>query len=339
MTQRANQPPVPVTIVTGFLGSGKTTLLNHLLRAPELADTAVIVNEFGEVGLDHLLIEQAIENAVLLKNGCICCTVRGDIADTLETLFDRRERGEIPYFRRIAIETTGLADPGPVAHTVAEDGAAYSCRLAGIVTTLDALHGVAQLRDRDEARKQIAMADRILLTKGDLAGTHGVDAAIYAVRALNALAPVRPVLHGDAAVDDVFGLDAESSGAARWLNVEPHDHDHHDHDHHAHHDGEFHHAGIGATVLRHDRPIAEPALRLWLDSLLSVRGEDVLRLKGIVHLSGHDRPVVLQGVHHVLHRPAPLPASAPVPAESQIVVIGLHLPPDGLRASFAAAIG
>ena len=141
MTQRANQPPVPVTIVTGFLGSGKTTLLNHLLRVPDLADTAVIVNEFGEVGLDHLLIEQAIENAVLLKNGCICCTVRGDIADTLETLFDRRERGEIPHFRRIAIETTGLADPGPVAHTLAEAGAAYACRLAGIVTTLDALHG------------------------------------------------------------------------------------------------------------------------------------------------------------------------------------------------------
>lgn len=335
MTQRANQPPVPVTIVTGFLGSGKTTLLNRLLRAPELADTAVIVNEFGEVGLDHLLIEQAIENAVLLKNGCICCTVRGDIADTLETLFDRRERGEIPWFRRIAIETTGLADPGPVAHTLVQEGAAYACRLAGIVTTLDALHGAAQLRDREEARKQVAMADRILLTKGDLAGEHGMAEATGAVRALNALAPVRPVLHGDAAADDVFGVQPELSGAARWLHAEPHDH--HTHDHHTHDD--FRHAGgIGSTVLRHDGQLPWPLLRLWLDSLLSVRGEDVLRLKGIVHLAGHDRPVVLQGVHHVLHPLASLPPSAPVPEESQIVVIGQRLSPEGLRASFAAAL-
>ena len=283
MTRRANQPPVPVTIVTGFLGSGKTTLLNHLLRAPDLADTAVIVNEFGEVGLDHLLIEQAIENAVLLKNGCICCTVRGDIADTLETLFDRRERGEIPYFRRIVIETTGLADPGPVAHTLVEQGAAYACRLAGIVTTLDALHGVTQLRDRKEARKQVAMADHILLTKGDLAGDHRMAEAIRGARALNALAPITRVLHGAAAADDVFGLEPAASGTARWLHGEAHDHaahdrhsrEHHSREHHAHDhavedqhapDDFRHAAGIGATLIRHNGAIPWPALRLWLES-------------------------------------------------------------------------
>jgi G3E family GTPase len=333
MTQRANQPPVPVTIVTGFLGSGKTTLLNHLLRVPDLADTAVIVNEFGEVGLDHLLIEQAIENAVLLKNGCICCTVRGDIADTLEMLFDRRERGEIPYFRRIAIETTGLADPGPVAHTLVEEGGAYACRLAGIVTTLDALHGVAQLRDRDEARKQVAMADRILLTKGDLAGEGGLASVMRAVRTLNAVAPVQAVLHGEAAADDVFGLEPEASLAAHSLHTEPHDHDH------GHtHDDALHAAGIGATVVRHAGAVPWPGLRLWLDSLLSVRGEDVLRLKGVVRLAGHDRPMVLQGVHHVLHPPSPLPASAPAPETSEIVVIGVRLPAAGLQASFDTAM-
>src|SRR6478672_13810060 len=168
MSEAANT--VPVTILTGFLGSGKTTVLNHLLRQPSLADTVVIVNEFGAVGLDHLLIEQAIEDTVLLKNGCICCTVRGDIADTLDVLWQRREAGEIPPFRRIAIETTGLADPAPVAHALlAEPGARYACRLDGIVTTVDALHGPMQLTRQSEARRQVAMADRILLTKTDIA--------------------------------------------------------------------------------------------------------------------------------------------------------------------------
>ena len=153
-------------------------MLNHLLRQPSLADTVVIVNEFGEVGLDHLLIEQAIEDAVLLKNGCICCTVRGDIADTLDVLWQRREAGEIPPFRRIAIETTGLADPAPVAHALlAEPGARYACRLDGIVTTVDALHGPLQLERQPEARRQVAMADRILLTKTDLASPEQIAEA------------------------------------------------------------------------------------------------------------------------------------------------------------------
>ena len=183
---------VPVTIITGFLGSGKTTVLNHLLRLPSLADTVVIVNEFGAVGLDHLLIEQAIEDAVLLKNGCICCTVRGDIADTLDTLWQRREAGELPPFRRIAIETTGLADPAPVAHALlAEPGARYACRLDGIVTTVDALHGTLQLDRQPEARRQVAMADRILLTKTDLASAAQIAESEARIAALNAGAPRR----------------------------------------------------------------------------------------------------------------------------------------------------
>src|SRR6478752_7345717 len=172
---------VPVTILTGFLGSGKTTVLNHLLRQPALADTVVIVNEFGAVGLDHLLIEQAIEDAVLLKNGCICCTVRGDIADTLDVLWQRREAGEIPPFRRIAIETTGLAEPG----------VRYACRLDGIVTTVDAMHGAMQIERQPEARRQVAMADRILLTKTDLATPEQIAEAEKGIAALNATAPLR----------------------------------------------------------------------------------------------------------------------------------------------------
>src|SRR5580704_13826509 len=195
---------VPVTVVTGFLGSGKTTVLNRLLRAPDLADTAVIINEFGEVSLDHLLIEQAIENAVLLKNGCICCSVRGDVLDTLDELFRKRASGELPWFRRIAIETTGLADPAPVTHTLADSE--RPCHLDGIVVTVDALHAQGQLRDRAEAREQIAFADRILLTKTDLVTPAQAEAVEPAIRAFNARAPNRRVLNGDVTPDDVFGL-------------------------------------------------------------------------------------------------------------------------------------
>ena len=216
MSEAANT--VPVTILTGFLGSGKTTVLNHLLRQPSLADTVVIVNEFGAVGLDHLLIEQAIEDAVLLKNGCICCTVRGDIADTLEVLWQRREAGEIPPFRRIAIETTGLADPAPVAHALlAEPGARHACRLDGIVTTVDALHGAMQLERQPEARQQVAMADRILLTKTDIAEAPQIAASEAAIAALNGTAPLRRVIAGEVNAGDVFDLGPDDGRLEQWL--------------------------------------------------------------------------------------------------------------------------
>ena len=230
MNEAANT--VPVTILTGFLGSGKTTVLNHLLRQPSLADTVVIVNEFGAVGLDHLLIEQAIEDAVLLKNGCICCTVRGDIADTLDVLWQRREAGELPPFRRIAIETTGLADPAPVAHALlAEPGARYACRLDGIVTTVDALHGPMQLERQPEARRQVAMADRILLTKTDLATPAQIAETEARIAALNATAPLRHVVAGAVDAADVFDLGPDSAdgwnnGCGRWKPAGHHGHQH-----------------------------------------------------------------------------------------------------------------
>ncbi|MSP01611.1 MAG: GTP-binding protein [Acetobacteraceae bacterium] len=317
---------VPVTIITGFLGSGKTTVLNRLLRAPDLADTAVIVNEFGEVSLDHLLIEQAIENAVLLKNGCICCTVRGDILDTIQELFRKRETGELPWFRRIAIETTGLADPAPVAHTLID--ADQFCHLDGIVVTVDAIHAGAQLRQQEEARHQVAFADRILLTKTDLVTAAEADAAELTIRAFNAQAPMRRVIDGDVTPDDVFGLGPEAR-PANWLGATKHDHHHHDHD------------NIASVVLRTSHPITGPALALWLDSLLSLRGSDILRLKGIVRVTGVARPVVLQAVHHVLHRLVMLSPQAEAAwggTGGEIVVIHRGLPEAGVRASFEAAI-
>jgi G3E family GTPase len=325
---------VPVTIITGFLGSGKTTVLNHLLRQPSLADTVVIVNEFGAVGLDHLLIEQAIEDAVLLKNGCICCTVRGDIADTLETLWQRRESGELPPFRRIAIETTGLADPAPVAHALlAEPGARYACRLDGIVTTVDALHGALQLERQPEARRQVAMADRILLTKTDLASPAQVAETEARIAVLNAGAPLRRIVAGAVAAEDVFDLGPDDARLEQWLRpLETAGH--HGHQHLAFRHGDE----IGSVVLRRDAPIAWAALQRWLESVLSLRGDSVLRLKGIVWLQGDPRPVVLQGVHHVLHPPVHLDRQAQPEGATRIVLITRGLSAAGLRASFAAAM-
>lgn len=325
---------VPVTILTGFLGSGKTTVLNHLLRQPSLADTVVIVNEFGAVGLDHLLIEQAIEDAVLLKNGCICCTVRGDIADTLDVLWQRRDAGEIPPFRRIAIETTGLADPAPVAHALlAEPGARYACRLDGIVTTVDALHGPMQLDRQPEARRQVAMADRILLTKTDLASQAQIAEAEARIAALNGTAPLRHVVAGAVETSDVFDLGPDEVRLEQWLR--PFESD----PHRGHHHLPFRHAEqIGSVVLRSDKPITWSALQRWLESILSLRGDSVLRLKGIVWLEGETRPVVLQAVHHVVHPPMYLDRPVQPQGASRIVLITRGLSATGLRASFATAL-
>ena len=328
---------VPVTIVTGFLGSGKTTVLNRLLRAPDLSDTAVIVNEFGEVSLDHLLIEQAIENAVLLKNGCICCTVRGDIVDTIQELFRKRETGELPYFRRIAIETTGLADPAPVVHTLIDAG--EPCHLDGIVTTADAMHVRRQIADQTEARNQIAIADRILLTKTDLVPAGDADAAEFAIRALNVHAPVHRVVDGDISPNDVFGL-GPAARPEDWLHQANDSHDHADHAHHRP-DHRHDHDGISSVVLKLDRSISGWALAGWLESVLSLRGTQVLRLKGIVRITGLTRPVVIQAIHHVLHPLTWLPAKAEKAwggSGGEIVVIHRGLPEDGLRASLAAAL-
>jgi G3E family GTPase len=335
MTANDTANTVPVTILTGFLGSGKTTVLNRLLKLPSLADTAVIVNEFGAVGLDHLLIEQAIEDAVLLKNGCICCTVRGDIADTLDLLWERREQGLLPPFRRIAIETTGLADPAPVAHALlAAPEARYACRLDGIVTTVDAMHGPMQLERQPEARRQVAMADRVLLTKTDLVGDADVARVTAMIGALNAGAPVRHVVNGAVAADDVFGLspgDGDDARVAEWLRAFDDD------PHRGHQHLPFRHGDeIGSVTLRSDAPVEWAKLRAWLESVLSLRGDAVLRLKGLVRVVGQDRPIVLQGVHHVLH--PPVFYERPLDGGTRIVLITRGLSAAGLRASFAAAM-
>ena len=303
---------VPVLVLTGFLGSGKTTLLNALLKSPALQDAAVIINEFGEIGIDHLLVETAFEDAVLLKSGCICCTVRGDLVDTFDVLWSRRSRGEIPPFRRVVIETTGLAEPGPILRTLMTDpGIAGRYRLDGIVSTVDAVNGLTQLDRQPESVQQAAMADRLVLTKTDIADAAAVERLIARLKELNPAAPIIRAVNG--AIDAAQLLDLglydprrREADLQRWLNESAYEEEHH----HGH-DVNRHGPDIRAFCLTRDRPVDWPKLRAWLEAFTSLRGADVLRFKGVVNVSGAAGPVVLHGVQHVFHPPTQLKAWPP----------------------------
>ena len=334
-------PSTPVTVLTGFLGSGKTTLLNHLLADPGMADTAVVINEFGEVAIDHLLVETSLENAVVLQSGCICCTVRGDLVDTLADLDAKRARGAIPGFSRVAIETTGLADPAPILHTLATDPmVAPRYHLGHVVTTVDAVHGEGQLDAHREAVKQAALADVILLTKTDLADAAAVAALDARLARLNPGAGIVPVVAGRIGPDDLFGRLAGDPRAnpemlRDWLEADAFEAPHHGHDHH-HHDRNRHDDAIRAFCLTLDRPVPWEALTRWLASITSLRGRDLLRMKGVVAVEGEPGPVVVQGVQHLVHPPARLRAWPDSDHRTRIVFITNGIPESALRASLAA---
>jgi G3E family GTPase len=338
---------IPVTLLTGFLGSGKTTVLNHVLKQPGMAATAVIVNEFGEIGLDHLLVERSSEDVVLLNSGCLCCTVRGDIVDTLTSLFVDRVKGKVPFFTRVAIETTGLADPAPILHTLMTDPiVAARYMLDGVVTTVDAVNGAGTLDRQPEAVKQAAVADRLLLTKTDLAEPAARQRIEERLKALNPSAAIMPVAQG--AVDPalLFNIGfydpaTKSIDVRRWLRDEAFESgDGHGHDaahSHQHPDVNRHDDRIRAFCITRERPISWAALSAWLDGLATMRGDDLLRLKAIVALSDYpDQPVVLHGVQHLFHPPVLLPEWPSEDRRTRMVFITRDLPREAIETTLTA---
>jgi G3E family GTPase len=324
----------PTNLLTGFLGSGKTTLLNAWLRSPALADTAVIVNEFGEIGIDHALIASSNDNTIELSTGCLCCTVRGDLVETLRDLNEKRARGEVRQFSRVFIETTGLADPAPVVQALMTFPVARKFALNQIIATVDAYNGMATLDRHKEAVKQIAVADDIIVTKTDLGG--GSVAELTArIRKLNPGARLHYARPDDQPGIDtlarqaMFDITSKPAEVAGWLNAEAHEeHHHHGHGHHHHHDVNRHDAAIGSFCLSFDAPLAWEHVANWLDALVIAHGDDLLRVKGILDIEGRRNPIVVQAVQRLFHPPFELQAWPEGPRRSQIVFITRNLSRD-----------
>ena len=337
---------IPVTLLTGFLGSGKTTLLNRLLKHPSMPETAVLINEFGAVSIDHLLVREASENIMVVSNGCICCSVAGDMVQALRDLYFKRANNEIPNFKRVVIETTGLADPAPIMHTLIEMplvAARYS--FSGIVTTVDAVHGEQQLNDHFESVKQAAVADRIVLTKTDTASRNEIDALRARLLVLNPAADVVEAILGDIAPTRLFdtGLyqpSRKTPDVQNWLraaaympiapasvlarlNKTPSRHD----------------ARINSFVVTFTQPVAWHALVDALEMLTSLRGENLLRIKGIVNVEGDPLPRVIHAVQHTIYPAATLTAWPDADHSTRLVFITRDLDEAFIRQTLDTFIG
>src|SRR3954447_17288908 len=316
---------IPVTVVTGFLGSGKTTLIRELLRRPEGANTAIVINEYGEIGIDDALLRTSSDATVLLGNGCLCCTVRTDLQESLRALFADRARGAVPSFARVIIETSGLADPGPVLQTFASDRAlGEEFHLQSLLTVIDAVNGETNLDRMPEARHQAALADRIVLSKTDAADAGLIEQLTGRIRELSA-APIMAASHG--AIEPDFLLD-EAPDLAAGLASPPHNY-RHDHAH-------AHSRGIDSFALFFDAPLPWAVFEQVMAVLTALRGPDLLRVKGLVAVAGCRGPVVVHAVQHVAHRPVELEAWPDGDRRSRLVFITRNLEREQVEQLFAA---
>ena len=292
---------IPVTVITGFLGSGKTTLLSSILKKKEMQKTAVIINEFGEIGLDHALIEHTDENIVELQSGCICCTIQGDLNKTLIDLFDKMMNGKVSSFNRVLIETTGLANPVPIIHTLMssiELIRIYS--LDGVITVVDSVNGEKTLDLHEESLKQLALAEKIILSKTDIVDKDEIKSLVYRIKEINPVSQIIFSKFGNIPLEEIFGLGAydpykKSADVKKWLAAEKYK----DKKHHHHHDVNRHNENIRAFSMMSENPVNMIAFSFFRDMITAALGANLLRMKGIINIAGEERPAVIHGVQHI----------------------------------------
>lgn len=306
-----SQNIIPVTLITGFLGSGKTTLLSALLKQEEMANAAIVINEFGEVGLDHALIENSGKQIIELQNGCICCTIKGDLTQTLTDLQQKMKSGTIPVFDRLLIETTGLADPIPIIHTLmTSPDLKLHYTLDGVITLVDAANGEHTLDTQLESVKQAALAERIILTKTDLVDEKIQTSLIERLHIINPAVSVIQASFGNVAVSELLTLGTynpsnKTEDVKEWLAAEKYgdNHHHHEHDHkHHHHNKNRHGNNIQAFSVVSSKPIRKENFSYFLDLLTARIGPDMLRVKGIINVEGEQHPAIIHGVQHIFHK-------------------------------------
>ncbi|MBS1218902.1 MAG: ATP-binding protein [Proteobacteria bacterium] len=321
----------PVSVVTGFLGSGKTTLINKLLKRPDMNRVAVIVNEFGEQAVDNDLVEVSSEQMMLLNNGCLCCVLRGDLQETLRDLYVKRRNGDIIDFTRVIIETTGLADPAPVMQTLmTDDMLLANYRLDCVVTLADAVNGLEQLETMQEPVKQAALADRIVITKSDLAGDEVTAQLEERLRELNPQAPIRRAVNGEIDLEFLINVGLRNikgklEDIERWMG-EPDEHgEHHRHD-----------ERVKSFCLRYQEPMTWTAFSQTMEVLGALRGSDLLRVKGLINVAEHKGPMVIQGVQHLFHPPVELENWPSADHSTRIVFITRNIPREAVANLFAA---